>query len=124
MLLTIGLFLGAAGCGTSGADAYADKLQQAGFDSVEVDRDVERSGTAKKKRKKLVAYDFDWEVSTDNDPATCTVELEHPALSSGGLQGDHWHIDEVNGEDVSGWGTQSPDADTVRRLLREHGYDC
>jgi hypothetical protein len=112
--------LAVAGCGKSGAGKYSDELETAGFQNVSVTRDEEGSG----KRKKLVAYDFDVVVNTDGDDATCAVELEHPANSKGRLQGDQWHIDEVNGEDVNDWGTDSPDAAKVKQLLQEHGYDC
>jgi len=109
-----------AGCGKSGAGKFGDGLEGAGFQNVSVTRDEEGSG----KKKKLVAYDFDWPANTDGDPQTCTVELEHPANSNGRLKGDAWHIDEVNGEDVDGWGAGSPDAAKVKQLLQEHGYDC
>ncbi len=109
-----------AACGQSGAGIYAEKLRKAGFDHVSVTRDMEKVGA----KKKLVAYDFDWRVNTDADPAACVVELEYPANPSGGLSGAHWHIDEVNDRDVSGWSNTSPDAATVRRLLGEHGIDC
>lgn len=112
-----------SGCGnTNGAEEYGDKLTAAGFEGVSVSRDEETSG--KKKKKKLVAYDVDWVVDTDGDDGTCAVELEYPANSSGSLKGDHWHIDEVNGEGVSGWGDKSPNPSTVRSLLQEHGIDC
>jgi hypothetical protein len=120
-VLTSAAALTLVGCSFKpGSSVYNDKLKSAGFDTIVVDRDEEKSG----KKKKLVAYDFDWVVNTDGDDKTCTVELEHPANSSGSLAGDDWHIDEVNGEDVSGWGTDSPDAATVRKLLTEHHYDC
>ena len=102
------------------SSVYRDKLTDAGYDNVTIDRDTEKSG----KKSQLVAYDFDWEVNTDSDPSTCAVELEYPAKSSGKLKGDDWHVDEVNGDDVSGWGGDSPDADTVRQLLQQHHYDC
>jgi predicted small lipoprotein YifL len=117
----IAAVLALAGCGLkSGMQTYSDKLKNAGFDKVTASRDEEKSG----KKNKLVAYDFDWTVNTDDDPATCTVELEYPAESGGSLTGDDWHIDEVNGDDITGWGAGSPDAQEVRRLLKEHGYDC
>ncbi|MGX7671091.1 hypothetical protein [Plantactinospora sp. DSM 117369] len=120
-IATIATLLTLVGCGNkSGEQTYSDKLRSAGFDAVAIDRDVEKSG----KKKKLVAYDLDWTVNLDQDSVSCTVELEHPATSSGALKGDHWHIDEVNGSDISGWGAESPDAEAVRRLLRQHGYDC
>lgn len=112
--------LAIAGCGKSGAGKYTDELTDAGFQNVSVTRDEEGSG----KKKKLVAYDFDMTVNADGDPQTCAVELEHPANAKGRLTGDGWHIDEVNGEDVDGWGAESPDATKVEQLLREHGYDC
>ncbi|MEO3743641.1 hypothetical protein [Plantactinospora sp. B5E13] len=116
--------LAVGGCGGGDpAQAYRDKLTRAGFTSVTVEADEESTGTRKKRKKRVVAYDFDWVVNTDNDPQTCTVELEHPG-DSGELRGNHWHIDEVNGQDVNGWGAGSPNPDTVRRLLREHQYDC
>jgi hypothetical protein len=111
----------AAGCGGKGGQQkYEDKLTGAGFDNVSVTRDEEGSG----KKKKLVAYDVDWPANTDGDPQTCTVELEHPANKSGSLKGEDWHVDEVNGTDVNGWGSDSPDAAKVQQLLRDHGYDC
>lgn len=112
--------LALAGCGKSGAGKYSDELEGAGFQNVSVTRDEEGSG----KKKKLVAYDFDVVVNTDGDDGICAVELEHPANSKGRLTGDEWHIDEVNGEDVNGWGADSPDAAKVKQLLQEHGYDC
>jgi len=112
--------LAVAGCGKSGAGKYGDELEGAGFQNVSVTRDEQGSG----KKKKLVAYDYDVVVNTDGDDATCSVELEHPASSNGRLKGDKWHIDEVNGEDVDGWGAESPDAAKVKQLLQEHGFDC
>ena len=120
--LVVGMaLLALTACGfKSGAAAFSDDLKGAGFDSVQVDRDEEKMG----KKKQLVAYDFDWVVNTDDDSGTCTVELEHPAKPSGALKGNDWHIDEVNGDDVSGWGDGSPDADDVREMLNDHHYDC
>lgn len=121
---TVALTLTAGGCGRQDpADAYRDKLTKAGFTSVTVHADEETTGSRKNRKKRIVAYDFDWVVNSDGDPATCTVELEHPG-DSRKLRGRHWHIDEVNGREVTGWGTNSPDPDTVRRLLQEHQFDC
>ncbi|MEV4483089.1 hypothetical protein [Micromonospora coxensis] len=115
------------GCGSDG-DAereYVDKLSRAGYEAVTVSPETKKStGRKNRKRKSTVAYDFTWRVNTDSDPATCEVTLEHPAYNSTSLRGDHWHVDEVDDEDVEGWGGNSPDPDTVRKLLREHSYDC
>ncbi|MBQ0904093.1 hypothetical protein [Micromonospora sp. U21] len=113
-------------CGGSG-DAerkYVDKLTGAGFESVSVLPEVKTSHRKNRERRSTVAYTFDWRVNTDADPATCTVTLRHPAHSTSSLRGDHWNIEEVNDEDIQGWGGESPDPDTVRRLLRKHDYDC
>ncbi|NJP35738.1 hypothetical protein [Micromonospora thermarum] len=48
----------------------------------------------------------------------------HPAYNDRSLRGDHWSIEEVDDWDVDGWGGDSPDPETVRRLLREHDFDC
>ncbi|MFD0743018.1 hypothetical protein ACFQ1L_15435 [Phytohabitans flavus] len=110
-----------AGCGSRNGQAkFQEKLTGAGFDHVSVTRDEEGSGS----KKALVAYDVDWPANTDGDDATCTVELEHPANKNGSLKGGDWHIDEVNGQDVNGWGGDSPNPATVRQLLQEHGFDC
>lgn len=113
--------LAASGCGSNDpAETFRDKLIKAGYTSVTVEPDEESFGSRKK--KKIVAYDFDWVVNTDTDAKTCTVELEHPGSASQ-LKGKHWHVDEVNGKDVN-WGRNSPGPDEVRRLLRQHNYDC
>ncbi|MEH0986127.1 hypothetical protein [Micromonospora sp. CPCC 205556] len=114
------------GCGSDG-DAekeYVKKLTTAGFDSVRVSPETKTSLRKKRKRTKTIAYNFAWAANTDADPAVCQVTLRHPAHSSGSLRGDHWNIEEVNDEDVEGWGGESPDPESVRRLLREHRYDC
>jgi hypothetical protein len=117
-----------AGCSSS-ADEYADSLKKAGFDHVKVEQDKETKSVYNKKKKKnekksvVVAYDFDWKVSTDSDPATCEVELEHAANSSGALTGNGWYIDEVNGNDVSD-SPASPNPDAVRTYLTSHNIDC
>jgi hypothetical protein len=117
-----------AGCSSSG-DEFADALEKAGFDNVKVVQDKETKSVYNKKKKKnerktvVVAYDFDWKVSTDADPATCDVELEHAANSSGGLTGNGWYIDEVNGDDVTD-SPPSPNPDAVRGYLKSHNIDC
>ena len=111
-----------AGC-SSAEDDFADDLKKAGFDHVKVVSDTESKTTYNKKKKKnetkktVVAYDFDWKVSTDADPDTCEVEIEQTANSSG------WFIDEVNGKDVSD-SPRSPNADAVRSYLTAHQVDC
>lgn len=119
LALGTAVLMALAGCEKGGAQAYEEKLKKAGFDNVKVTRDVERVGG----KRKLVAYDFAWRVNTDGDAAACVVALEHPANSGGSLRGVNWHIDEVNGRDVT-WNDASPDATTVRRLLAEHDVDC
>ncbi|SCG37050.1 hypothetical protein [Micromonospora coxensis] len=115
------------GCGDDG-DAereYVDKLSRAGYESVTVSPEIKKSlGRKNRDRKNTVAYDYTWQVNTDSDPTTCEVTLEHPAYNSKSLRGDHWHVDEVDDKDVEGWGGNSPDPETVRKLLREHSYDC
>mgnify|MGYP003789600693 CR=1 FL=1 len=104
-------------------------LRKAGFDHVEVEQDKETKTVYNKKKKKnekkseVVAYDFDWKVNTDADPATCTVELEHAATKSGSLTGNGWYIDEVNGTDVTD-SPASPNPDAVRTYLGSHNIDC
>jgi hypothetical protein len=117
-----------AGCSSS-ADEYADSLKKAGFDHVNVEQDKETKTVYNKKKKKnekksvVVGYDFDWKANTDSDPATCDVELEHAASSSGSLTGNGWYIDEVNGQDVSD-SPASPNPDAVRNYLTSHNIDC
>lgn len=114
------------GCGSDG-DAekeYVDKLTKAGFDSVRVSPETKKSTRKNRKRESTIAYVFTWIVSTDPDPTTCEVTLRHPAHNSSSLRGDHWNIEEVNDKDVEGWGGNSPGPEAVRRLLREHNYDC
>ena len=116
------------GC-SSAADDFSDSLKKAGFDHVKVEQDMENKSVYNKKKRKnetkkvLVAYDFDWTVNTDPDSATCAVELEHAAASSGSLTGAGWHIDEVNGTDVND-SPASPNPDAVRAYLKSHGIDC
>jgi hypothetical protein len=118
-----------AGCSSSAQDSYADSLKKAGFTDVKVERDMERKSVYNKKKKKnetksvVVAYDFDWRVNTDSDDATCVVELEHAANSSGRLTGGRWYIDEVNGSDVND-SPASPNPDAVRAYLTSHNIDC
>jgi hypothetical protein len=125
-VVAVGLALG--GCSSS-ADEYADSLKKAGFDHVKVEQDKESKSVYNKKKKKnekksvVVAYDFDWKVNTDADPATCEVELEHAANGSGDLTGNGWYIDEVNGKDVSD-SPASPNPDAVRNYLKSHNIDC
>jgi hypothetical protein len=117
-----------AGC-SAASDDFADSLKEAGFDHVNVVKDTESKSVYNKKKRKnetksvLVAYDFDWTVNTDSDDATCVVELEHAADSGGKLRGDGWHIDEVNGTDVTD-SPASPNADAVRAYLKGHNIDC
>jgi hypothetical protein len=119
-VVAVGLALG--GCSSS-ADEYADSLKKAGFDNVKVEQDKESKSVYNKKKKKnekknvVVAYDFDWKVGK------CTVELEHAANSSGGLTGNGWYIDEVNGKDVND-SPASPNPDAVRNYLQSHNIDC
>lgn len=127
LVLSAAAALMLAGCSSS-ADEFESKLKKAGFDHVSVEADTQSKTTYNKKKKKnetkkeTVAYDFDWTVNTDADPATCEVELEH-AASGGALTGGGWHIDEVNGNDVSD-SPQSPNADAVRNYLKSHNIDC
>ena len=126
--LSSAVVVGLAGC-SSASDDYADSLKKAGFDHVKVEQDKETKSVYNKKKKKnekkseVVAYDFDWKVNTDADPATCTVELEHAATKSGSLTGNGWYIDEVNGNDVSD-SPASPNPDAVRNYLKSHNIDC
>jgi hypothetical protein len=118
----VGVALAVGGCSSS-ADEYADSLKKAGFDNVKVEQDKETKSVYNKKKKKtqkksvVVAYDFDWKVGR------CTVELEHAASSSGGLTGNGWYIDEVNGNDVND-SPASPNPDAVRNYLKSHNIDC
>jgi basic membrane lipoprotein Med (substrate-binding protein (PBP1-ABC) superfamily) len=117
------------GCGSSAGDDFADSLEKAGFTNVEVHQDKETKSVYNKKKKKnekksvVVGYDFDWKANTDSDPATCDVELEHAASSSGSLTGNGWYIDEVNGKDVTD-SPPSPNPDAVRNYLTSHQMDC
>ena len=128
LALSAAVALVLAGC-SSAADEYADSLKKAGFDNVKVEQDKETKSVYNKKKKKnekknvLVGYDFEWKVNTDSDPATCTVELEHAAKSSGALTGNGWHIDEINGTDVDD-SPDSPNPDAVRNYLKTHNIDC
>ncbi|GAA1040118.1 hypothetical protein GCM10009557_60500 [Virgisporangium ochraceum] len=114
---------------SSKSDAFADKLEKAGFDHVEVTQDKETKSVYNKKKKKneskseLVAYDFDWKVNADADPATCEVELEHAASRNGNLTGNGWYIDEVDGKDVTD-SPVSPNPDAVREYVKSHDIDC
>jgi hypothetical protein len=125
-VLVVAVALG--GCSSPG-DEYADSLKKAGFDNVKVSADRESKSVYNKKKKKnekksvTVGYDFDWKVNTDADPATCTVELEHAASDSGGLTGNGWYIDEVNGNDVTD-SPASPNPDAVKNYLKSHNIDC
>lgn len=120
--------LALTGC-SSKSDEFADKLKKAGFDNVKVSQDKETKKVYNKKKNKneskseIVAYDFDWKVNTDSDPATCEVELEHAASKSGSLTGKGWYIDEVNGKDVTDSPT-NPNPAAVREYLKSHNIDC
>jgi hypothetical protein len=120
--------LALSGCSSS-SDEFADSLQKAGFDHVEVSQDKETKSVYNKKKKKterksvVVAYDFDWKANTDSDPATCVVELEHATDTSGNLTGNGWYIDEVDGKDVTD-SPARPNPDAVRNYLKAHNIDC
>ncbi len=114
--------LALTGC-SSKSDAFADKLKKAGFDNVEVTQDKETKKVSGKKKSEIVAYDFDWKVNTDSDPATCEVELEHAASKNGNLTGKGWYIDEVDGKDVTD-SPASPNPAAVRDYLTSHNIDC
>lgn len=126
MGMAVVVLMGGAACGGEGdaERAYVDKLTRAGFESVTVSPEVKTSHRKNRERRSTVAYTYEWRVNTDADPATCEVVLRHPAYNSRSLRGDHWGIEEVDDRDVDGWGGDSPDSETVRRLLREHDFDC
>jgi hypothetical protein len=116
---SVALAFTVTGCGQSEADKYAAELEGHGYGKVNVTQDSKKV----KGKKTLQAYDADIKVNTDNDPATCDVELEKKVTKKGKLTGAYY-VDEVNGQDVSGWGGGSPNLTALQEALRTHGYDC
>lgn len=116
-----------SGCGgENGAEKFAGKLKAKEFGSLSVTADKEKRGS----KKVLVAYDAHIAVNTDADPATCDVELENDANSSGGLA-DYFDVDDVRDADGTDHDVENdqtwpdnPTLSTVKAELSEHLIDC